>query len=300
MSRIIETPLVSIIIPTYGSPDALKKSIDSVLNQDYPSFEIIVVDDNNPDTNYRNETESLMVSNYKSIDQVKYLKHKKNKNGSAARNTGLAEAKGSYVCFLDDDDYFLEDKLIKQVEYLNQHSEFDAVYCGYRVNEKDHYQTYQGQLTKELLLMEYEPVTSSIMFRIEAIHDINGFDESFIRHQDYELMIRFFEDHTVSYVDGVYIDKGRTDDSNIVRGEKLEDLKEYFLSTFDEEINSLEKEKPGIKHQIYSQHYSYVFLTHLNHGYYKRGINVFFKYFFKFPIIFSKDIIKRVIDYIKK
>src|SRR5690625_3369536 len=222
-------PLVSVIIPTYGEPTNLRTSVTSVLDQNYSEIEIIVVDDNNPDTEARLKTEKIMSEYFNDIDNVTYLKHSINKNGSAARNTGFKHSKGEYICFLDDDDYFLKGKLSTQVNFLNKNPEYDAVYCGYRVNGKEYYQSFQGQLSKELLLLEYEPVTSSLMFRREAISAINGFDESFIRHQDYELMLRFFENHRVSFVEGIYIDKGRTDDSNIVRGLKLEELKEYFL-----------------------------------------------------------------------
>jgi len=297
MSQSLKTPLVSIIIPTYGRPDVLKKSIDSVLKQTYSNLEIIVVDDNNPNTEHRRETEQLMSKNYMEVKNVIYLKHKQNKNGSAARNTGLAESRGKYICFLDDDDYYLDGKLNQQVNFLNNHPDFDAVYSGYRVNGENYYQYFEGQLIKELLLMDYEPVTSSLMFRIEAIESINGFDESFIRHQDYELMLRFFKKHKVSFIDEVLIEKGRTTDANIVRGGKLEELKDYFLRTFDDEISDLDHENPGLKNEIYSRHFSYVFLTHMNHGYYKRGIKVFFKYFFKFPIVFTKDISTRVFKY---
>ena len=61
--------------------------------------------------------------------QIKYIKHEKNKNGSAARNTGVRNSFGEYIAFLDDDDIFLPNKISMQVNYLNKHEEFGAVYC---------------------------------------------------------------------------------------------------------------------------------------------------------------------------
>ena len=90
--------LISIIIPTYGRPTTLKRSIDSVLSQTYSKIEIIVVDDNNPDTESRKETEEVM-STF-SDSRIKYLKHEHNKNGSAARNTGIRKASGKYIGIL--------------------------------------------------------------------------------------------------------------------------------------------------------------------------------------------------------
>lgn len=297
MVRNINEQLVSVIIPTYGRPETLQKAIDSVLYQNYLNIEIIIVDDNNPNTEDRKSTENLINRLYSHVENIVYLKHNKNKNGSAARNTGFSKSKGDYICFLDDDDFFYQYKVQKQVKFLESNLDFDAVYCGYRVNGENYSQYFEGQLISELLLMDYQPVTSSIMFRREALIDINGFDESFVRHQDYELMLRFFEKHQITYIDEVLINKGRTDDANIVRGRELEKLKEYFLDTFNQQIVSLENEKPGIKNKIYSRHYSYVFLTHINHGFYKRGLRVFAQYIKKFPLTFIKDIYIRLVDY---
>jgi len=300
MSQQKHDSLVSVIIPTYGRPSSLVESIYSVLKQDYSTIEIIVVDDNNPNTNSRIETEKLMIDNFSKTKEVKYIKHKYNKNGSAARNTGIKHSTGSFLCFLDDDDLFLESKLSKQIDFLNKYSDYDAVYCGYKANNKNIFPKYKGKLSRELLLMDYQPITSSLMFRREAIENINGFDETFIRHQDYELMLRFFEKHQISYINEILVEIDPTTADNIIRGEKLEELKAYFLSQFKYKIDDLEREKKGTAKEIYSSHYSYVFLTHMNHGFYSRGIRIFFKYITQFPLNFTKDILVRVRDYIKK
>ena len=100
--------LVTIVIPTYKRPDQLKRVIDSCLSQTYSNVEIIVVDDNYPETEYRKATEKVMhLYNNKNI---KYIKHDKNRNGSAARNTGLANATGKYITFVDDDDILYQEK----------------------------------------------------------------------------------------------------------------------------------------------------------------------------------------------
>ena len=83
--------LVSVIIPTYGGNESLKRALDSVLYQDYSPFEVIVVDDNNPGTEQRMKTESIMDA-YKDNKKVIYIRHRKNRNGSAARNTGANAA----------------------------------------------------------------------------------------------------------------------------------------------------------------------------------------------------------------
>ncbi len=110
-------PTVSVIIPTYNRANLVSRAIKSVLNQTYQDFEIIVVDDCSEDN-----TEEIVKSFNDS--RIRYIKHKKNKGGSAARNTGIKRARGKYIAFLDDDDEWLPSKLEKQImlfEKLSKH-----------------------------------------------------------------------------------------------------------------------------------------------------------------------------------
>src|SRR5699024_2755734 len=136
--------LVSVIIPTYGLPDTLEDSVKSVLMQDYSQIEVFVVDDNDPNSEERNKTEILMDNLLKQDTRLQYLKHEKNKNGSAARNTGFRQSTGKFVCFLDNDDVFLQGKIKAQIQFLQENNEFDAVYCGYRVNGEDYHPKLEG------------------------------------------------------------------------------------------------------------------------------------------------------------
>ena len=95
---------VSVIIPTFKRPGELGRAINSVLAQTYSNIEVVVVDDNNDGDEFRKETE-LFMKRFESNDRVKYIKHTKNQNGSAARNTGIANSDGEFIAFLDDDDF---------------------------------------------------------------------------------------------------------------------------------------------------------------------------------------------------
>ena len=81
--KVKSTPLVSIIIPTYGRANYLKSAIDSVLSQSYQNIEILVIDDNNPDTLDRKETEIILKS-YASNSKVKFIQHHRNMNSPFA------------------------------------------------------------------------------------------------------------------------------------------------------------------------------------------------------------------------
>ena len=97
--------MISIIITTYGEARDLKRAVISLQKQCTEDIEIIVVDDNAPDSAFRTETEHIM--DCFSDNRIVYIKHDKNKNGAAARNTGLKAAKGEFIAFLDNDDFYL-------------------------------------------------------------------------------------------------------------------------------------------------------------------------------------------------
>lgn len=114
-------PIVSVIIPTYKRADYLKLTLDSILNQTFKDFEIIVVDDGTP-----NDDNLFLCKNY---ERVKYIKFENSGGPAKPRNIGIREAKGKYIAFVDDDDLWLPSKLEKQVAVLENNSDFGLVHC---------------------------------------------------------------------------------------------------------------------------------------------------------------------------
>ena len=95
-----EAPLVSVIIAAYNCDKYINQCIDSLLNQSFKNFEIIVVDDGSTDRTYS------ILNEYKAKNENLYIYRQKNKYAGVARNNGLSRAKGEYVLFLDADDFF--------------------------------------------------------------------------------------------------------------------------------------------------------------------------------------------------
>lgn len=273
----MKKPLVSIIIPTYKSGETLLRAIDSVLGQTYENFEIIVVDDNNPDTPERLSTQKLM-QKYCGNEKVQYVLHEKNKNGSAARNTGVRHSAGEFLCFLDDDDYFMPEKLKFQVDYMLSHPEYDGNYCWRIDRGEEICGTYVGDLTKEILTLEFSPVTSAIMITKHSYDAINGFDESYRRHQDFEFILRFFEKFSISYIPSIQIVKDDNGVNNTPKGEKLVKLKEQFFAQFGDKIGAYKTSDKEAYNKIYLRHYVPVFKDLIRYGYPLLAIKIYFKY----------------------
>lgn len=291
--------LVSVIIPTYGGSDSLEYAIESVLMQNYDNFEIIVVDDNNPNTEGRKKTDMIM-QKYIRNNRVKYIKHKKNLNGAAARNTGAKASRGEYLALLDDDDVFLQNKLKKQVDYLETHKEFDAVYCWRFENSRIITSNLEGNLSAELLDLSFTPCTDALMLRKKSYFDIGGFDETYIRHQDFEFLLRFFKHYKIGVVKDVLLKIVGNDIDNQPRGQKIVDTKKKFLNTFDTDINEINTNIDGYKKKVYARHYADVIIKLLRYGDIILAIKVYLTEGRKGGCEFWKELIDRLLKIINK
>jgi glycosyltransferase involved in cell wall biosynthesis len=126
-------PRVSIIIPAYNSERYLHASLQSVLDQTYSDYEVIVVDDGSTD----NTKASVL-----SLGAPVHYIYQPNAGPSAARNTGLAVAKGDLICFLDADDSWTPDKLKSQVSFMDEHPEVGLVFSDEEEYDEDKVHCY--------------------------------------------------------------------------------------------------------------------------------------------------------------
>jgi len=117
-----ELPLVSVIVPCYNYGRFVEYALDSVKQQTYASWECIIVDDGSTD-----DTRQVAEKFVSADPRFKYF-FQENAGLSAARNTGLSNAGGRYIQFLDADDLLHKDKLRLQAEFLKKHPEADLVY----------------------------------------------------------------------------------------------------------------------------------------------------------------------------
>ena len=235
---------LSIIIPTYKGEANIAIAVKSALSQRIDGeTEVIVVDDNGAGSEHQIATETIL-NEYIIKQQIKYIKHETNKNGSAARNTGFKVSSGEYIVFLDDDDYLFPEKTQIQIDQLEEKGEEYgfSVSAGYyvhkngrgylkRINHKDAF------LFNYLMDRNYFN-TSALVLRRKCILDIGGFDESYQRHQDWEFCSRILCETNVCYVNMPLLIK-YAENRNIAPNNKI---RESQLDSFLEKIQpTLEK-----------------------------------------------------------
>ena len=137
---------VSIVIPCYNQEDYISKALESVLAQSYTNWECIVVNDGSED-----QSEATIQSFSKKDPRIQLI-NQKNAGVAAARNKGFIKAKGEYIQFLDGDDWLHPDKLKRQVDYLDEYTSIDIVYCNHLhyFEQKDLLEQYTFTKVKDL------------------------------------------------------------------------------------------------------------------------------------------------------
>ncbi len=189
------SPMVSVIVPLYNKADHIAATLDSALAQTFGDYEIIVVDDGSTDAS------SAIAQGYG--DRIRYI-HQNNRGAGAARNRGLAEARGRYMAFLDADDTWRPEKLAEQVAFMEAHPEI--MWCSANSSQDEGCRRHNG------LFLPYDPqtdeqwtcfddwfdentrhwiqCTSVIMVRREVFAEVGDFDAAIPSGQDMDLWIR--------------------------------------------------------------------------------------------------------------
>ena len=119
--------LVSVIIPFYKKHQFLKRAIESILNQTYQQFEIIIIHDDPEDNNFK------LIEKVKKMDQrILILRNKKNIGAGLSRNVGIDMSSGKYIAFLDADDIWHKDKLYSQINFMEKNN-FEFSHTSYEI-----------------------------------------------------------------------------------------------------------------------------------------------------------------------
>jgi len=195
----------SVIIPTYNRAHLVGRAIQSVLNQTYQDFELIIVDDASTDN-----TEDVIKEFQQKDNRIIYLKHDQNKGGSAARNTGIKISKGKYIAFLDSDDEWFPEKLEKQMNYI-QSSNYGFMYCNMIINDKTNNTKknlkidFKDDIFIDLLKNGSGICTSALLVKQSLLEKVGGFDESLPSYQDYDFLLRLSQKAKCGFLDEILL-----------------------------------------------------------------------------------------------
>lgn len=124
-------PLISVITPAYNAERFIGETIESVINQTYNNWEMIIVDDQSKDS-----TVSIVNSYQRKDERIKLYKLEENSGSAIARNTAMEKAKGRYIAFLDSDDAWYPEKLERQLQFMQQ-QDIAFSFTKYRRIEED-------------------------------------------------------------------------------------------------------------------------------------------------------------------
>ncbi len=197
-----DPPKVSVIVPTYNRPQMLGEALQSILNQNYRHFEIVVVNDGGPDV-------QSALTRLRGNNDIVYLRHDVNKGSAAARNTGLKVARGKYVAYLDDDDVFRPDHLGTLVGFLET--------TGHKVTYSDAYRAHQRSLNGAyrivgrdipysydfdydlILIRNFVPMIC-LMHEKSCGQAVGFFDEALRVHEDWDFLIRVSRQFQIAHI----------------------------------------------------------------------------------------------------
>jgi glycosyltransferase involved in cell wall biosynthesis len=199
----MNTSLVSVIVPAYNAQAFIGGTIQSVINQTYPDWEMLIVDDGSTD-----ETAEV-VKTYLSDSRIKYI-YQANQERSAARNHGIRRAAGKYIAFLDADDLWLPDKLRRQVDCLDNHPEVGLCFTGRKfINSKGipiHTRKITVPFDKDQFteLLKCNFIANSAVMAARTVFDQVGlFDESLpaFGSEDWDMWLRITRYYPFHFVD---------------------------------------------------------------------------------------------------
>ncbi len=232
---------VSIIMATYNRKELISDSIDSVLNQTFKHFELIIVDDGSDDG-----TEEFIKGNYSDFDNFRYLKI--NHEGlSHARNYALERSEGNVIAYLDSDNKWNPKFLESMLKKLKKSK---CAYCGANIEDKINgtAHTLNSEFNRKKLLKRNFIYISSFIHKKELYNELGGFDESLKRFEDWDLIIRYTKDNAPVHVKDVLVnhvsdDRYETISNTLPQDEYTDIIHErYWMELYNKEYNIIKND----------------------------------------------------------
>jgi len=228
-------PLVSIIVNCCNGEKYLRKCLDSIINQTFSDFELIFWDNNSKDNSHK------IFQSYKD-ERFKYFKSSLQTTLYKARNEAIKKTQGSYICFLDVDDYWLPKKIEKQIDLFNKKENIDIVYTNQIIYEEEKKIKKNYILKKSNKYSESEKILDrqgatilTALFKKKAYHNLDyGFNENYNIIGDLDLFFRMSKNNIIEYIDeplAVYR-LHKSNYSKLNKNEEINELREWYKNIF--------------------------------------------------------------------
>ncbi|QKJ30434.1 glycosyltransferase [Mucilaginibacter mali] len=235
-------PLISVIMPAFNAEKHMAESVETVINQTYQNWELIIVNDGSTDST------GAIAQQYALADKRIKLINQQNKKLSAARNTGIKASTGDWIAFLDADDLWVTDKLEKQIDIINTNPDIGLVFSdGYIFNDGDMntdfpYGAVSGRFTgvqmyKRLYQGNYVPILS-VLVKKTHLDKAGWQDEQFVACQDWDYWLRLAGNDVIFYGMPDRLFYYRRHGNNMSNDSNLMDLEKsvVFVKNFNREL----------------------------------------------------------------
>jgi glycosyltransferase involved in cell wall biosynthesis len=222
---------VSVVIPTFNREKFITKALDSVMDQTYQDYEVVVMDDGSKDNTRE------IVENYGK--KVSYF-YQENRGIASARNEAIKRSSGDYIAFLDSDDYWVREKLETQIDLFDKHPEYGMVAsCCSSIRLDGSFREKNrpgksGWVLRDLFNKNFIR-TSSALIKKECLSRVGLFDEDFRECEEYDLWLRIAAMYPIGFINdslAVYVDnaEGISTDSLAGRLFRLKVLEKEYLA----------------------------------------------------------------------
>ena len=193
-----DSALVTVVVPAYNRASTIERCLHSVLSQTYRRWEVVVVDDGSTDA-----TKDVVRRMAAEEPRIRLVEHSERRGAQAARNTGIREARGEWIAFLDSDDEFLPHSLESRLRRALEEGR-DVVHSACRVRKSDgtlqayHVPNLSGRVYNQLLRHE-GPVFPGLLVKRAALERIGLLDEQILAFQEWDTAIRLAHDYEFSF-----------------------------------------------------------------------------------------------------
>ncbi|WP_051237889.1 glycosyltransferase family 2 protein [Lacticigenium naphthae] len=302
----VTDPRVSVVIPTYKrEAKYLLRAINSINNQTYKNTEMVIVDDNPPDSKHRKNTMNLM-NLYINDPNIIYYMNEKNIGGSLARNNGIKVATGEFVTFLDDDDEYLPEKIEKQLNFmLGQECDMsftdlklvndNKIVVDYR--EYSDLNSFDKQSLLKYHITRHLTGTPTFMYKANKLNEIGGFEDSNMGQEFYLMLKSIEKDLKICYLPECDVIAYRHKEGGISQGKNKifgENTLYKFKKKYFKDLTNQEKMF------IRFRHYAVMVIAYKRNNEYLKSLGSIFIMFLSSPIDFFKEVRRFILNIFNK